>query len=250
MPPTTTTMPIAAPVSVSTIGTMIWASQVARSWAWRLSSTFSSNSWRLTASRPMPWTVRTPWMPSASAPFRVELVIRARRNAPLARGIQMIRTITRIGTTESVSRPSRQSSTSSTKVMPTSSTKSPIANTEVSRNSCKACTSPCRRDIRRPTSVLSMNDSETRCRCAYIARRRSISSRSAIRPTRVSWIRLATKLKLTMPKKTRAPRVSSSSLRAFGTSASSITLRTISGIEIWLAENTRTASTASTRRAR
>ena len=159
---------MAAPVSVSTIGTMIWASQVARSWACRLSSTFSSNSWRLTASRPMPWTVRTPWMPSASAPFRVELVIRARRNARLARGIQMIRTTTRIGTTDRVRRPSCQSSTSSTKAMPTSSTKSPIANTEVSRNSCKACTSPCRRDIRRPTSVLSMNDSETRCRCAYM----------------------------------------------------------------------------------
>ena len=93
----------------------------------------------------------------------------------------MIRTTTRIGTTESVSRPSCQSSTSSTTVMPTSSTRSPIANTEVSRNSCSACTSPCRRDIRRPTSVLSMNDSETRCRWAYIARRRSISSRSAIR---------------------------------------------------------------------
>ena len=51
----------------------------------------------------MPWTVRTPWMPSASAPLRVELVIRARRKAARARGIQMIRTTTRIGTTESVS---------------------------------------------------------------------------------------------------------------------------------------------------
>ncbi len=192
---------------------MIWASQVARSWACRLSSTFSSNSRRLTCSRPMPCTVRTPWMPSASAPFRVELVTRARRNASRARGIQKIRTITRIGTTDRVSRPSCQSSTTSTMVMPRISTKSPIANTEVSRNSCSAPTSPWRRDIRRPPSVLSMNDSETRCRCANIARRRSISRRSAMRPTSISWPKLARKLKLTIPRKTSAPRVSSHAFR-------------------------------------
>jgi hypothetical protein len=56
--------------------------------------------------------------------------------------------------------------------MPTSSTKSPIAKTDVSRNSCKAWTSPCRRHIKRPTSVLSMNGSETRWKLPYIARRR------------------------------------------------------------------------------
>ena len=116
------------------------------------------------------------------------------RKAWRARGIQMIRTTTRIGTTERVSRPSRQSSTSSTTVMPTSSTKSPIAKTEVSRNSCRAWTSPWRRDIRRPTSVLSMNESETRWRWAYIARRRLTSRRSAMRATRVSCTRLAMKL--------------------------------------------------------
>ena len=77
-------------------------------------------------------------MPSARAPFRVELVTRARRKARLARGSQTMRTATRTGTTESVSSPSRQSSTRRTIVIPTSSTKSPIAKTEVSRNSCKA----------------------------------------------------------------------------------------------------------------
>ena len=41
---------------------------------------------------------------------------------------------------------------------------SPTESTEVSRNSCIEFTSPCRRDISRPTSVLSMKDSETRCR--------------------------------------------------------------------------------------
>ncbi len=246
MPPTTTTMPMALPVSASTIGTMIWASRVPRSWASRLSATLSSKSCRLTASRPMPCTVRTPWMPSASAPFRVELVIRARRNARRARGSQTIRTATRTSTTESVRRPSRHSSTSSTTVMPIRRTKSPIANTEVSRNSWSACTSPCRRDIRRPTSVLSMNDSETFWRWAYIARRRLISRRSAMRATRVSWTRLAMKLRLTMARKTRAPSASSRWSPAPPTSALSITVRRIRGIEIWVAANARTASTART----
>ncbi len=225
---------------------MIWASQVPRSWASRLSATLSSNSWRLTASRPMPCTVRTPWMPSASAPFRVELVIRARRKAARARGSQTMRTATRIGTTESVSRPSRQSSTSSTTVMPTSRTRSPIANTEVSRNSWSACTSPCSRDIRRPTSVLSMNDSETRWRWAYIARRRLISNRSAMRATRVSWTRLARKLRLTIARKTSAPNASSRWSLAAPTKALSMTVRRISGIEIWVVAKASTASTART----
>ena len=41
------------------------------------------------------------------------------------------------------------------------STKSPIAKMEVSRNSCSALTSPWSRDMSRPTSVRSMNESET-----------------------------------------------------------------------------------------
>ena len=48
--------------------------------------------------------------------------------------------------------------------MPNSSTISPTDITDVSRNSCIELTSPCRRDISRPTSVLSMKLSETRCR--------------------------------------------------------------------------------------
>ena len=63
---------------------------------------------------------------------------------------------------------------------------SPTESTEVSRNSCIEFTSPCRRDISRPTSVLSMKDSETRCRWANIARRMSKSTFSAALPTTVS----------------------------------------------------------------
>ena len=66
----------------------------------------------------------------------------------------------------SVSSPSRKSSQSSTPTMPNSSTMSPTDITDVSRNSCIELTSPCRRDISRPTSVLSMKLSDTRCRCS------------------------------------------------------------------------------------
>ncbi len=107
-------------------------------------------------------------------------------NAARARGSQISRTKNRIGITDSVSRASCQSSSSITNTMPNSSAMSPTDSTEVSRNSCIELTSPCRRDISRPVSVLSMNDSETRCRCANIARRMSNSTSSAVLPTTVS----------------------------------------------------------------
>ena len=64
---------------------------------------------------------------------------------------------------------------------------SPTESTDVSKNSCIEPTSPCSRDIRRPTSVLSMNDNDRRWRCANIARRMSKSTLSAARPTTISW---------------------------------------------------------------
>ena len=68
---------------------------------------------------------------------------------------------------------------------------SPTESTEVSRNSCIEFTSPCSRDISRPVSVLSMKESETRCRWPNIARRMSKSTFSATLPTTVSCTRLA-----------------------------------------------------------
>ncbi len=132
-------------------------------------------------------TARTPLMPSASAPLATEFVSCAAMKASRARGSQISRTTNRTGSTESVSRPRRKSSNSITKTMPKSSAMSPTESTEVSRNSCIELTSPCSRDISRPTSVLSMNDSETRCRWANIARRMSKSTSSAALPTTVSW---------------------------------------------------------------
>ncbi len=41
-PPTTMTVAIEMPVSVSTIGTITWANLAARRWAWRLARAFSS----------------------------------------------------------------------------------------------------------------------------------------------------------------------------------------------------------------
>ena len=75
--------------------------------------------------------------------------------------------------------------------MPNSSTKSPSAVIEFSRNSCNEFTSPVRRDIMRPTSVLSMKLSATRCRWANMARRRSKMTRSPVSATSRSWVQLA-----------------------------------------------------------
>ena len=190
-PPTTITTAIAMPVRVSTMGIITWENFDARRCARRLSFALSSKSWKLTDSRPISWMVRTPCTFSASAPFTIELVSRARRKARLAWGSHTMRTASRTGTTERVSSPSSKSSASSTVTMPTRSTKSPIAKMEVSRNSCRALTSPWSRDISRPTSVLSMKESETFCRCPYIARRRSKSRLAEIRPTTISWMKLA-----------------------------------------------------------
>ena len=130
-------------------------------------------------------------MPSASAPLVTELVSCAAMNASLARGSQNSRTTNSTGMVDMVSRPRRKSSAKSTKTIPNSSAMSPTESTEVSRNSCMELTSPCSRDISRPTSVLSMNDSDTRCRCSNIARRMSNSTCSAALPTTVSCTQLA-----------------------------------------------------------
>ncbi len=139
----------------------------------------------------MPCTVRTAWIPSANAPLATELVSRARRNARRARGNQIIRTKKRTGTTDKVNNPSSKSSHSIIKTMPNSRSKSPKAVIEFSKNSCNAYTSPCRRDIMRPTSVLSINDNETYCRCANMARRKSKMTCSPVRPTNQSWVKFA-----------------------------------------------------------
>ena len=74
-----------------------------------------------------------------SGPARsVLLVSRARRKARRALGSQTMRTRNSKGTTESVMAPSRASRLSSTTMMPNSSTRSPIAKIEDSRNSCTA----------------------------------------------------------------------------------------------------------------
>ena len=65
--------------------------------------------------------------------------------------------------------------------MPISMTKSPTDPVVFSRNSCRAPTSPCNRLIRRPTWVLSMNESETSWKCENIARRTSKITRLARR---------------------------------------------------------------------
>ena len=189
-PPATITIAIAMPVSVSTIGIITLENFDARRCARRLSFALSSNSSKLTASRPISWMVRTPCTFSASAPLTIELVSRARMNALLARGSQTIRTPISTGTTERVSRPRRRSRNSRTVTMPMRRTKSPIAKMEVSRNSCSALTSPWSRDMSRPTSVLSMKERETCCKCRYIALRRSKSRLPEIRPTMNSWVKL------------------------------------------------------------
>ena len=134
-PPTTTIMPIAAPVNVSTIGIMAWANFAERRWLRKFSSAFSVYRSKFTASRPKPCTVRTAWIPSASAPFAEEFVSRAVRKAMRARGSQTRRTNNSTGTTDNVKRPSQKSSISIMTTMPTSSTRSPIAVMEFSRNS-------------------------------------------------------------------------------------------------------------------
>ena len=135
VPPTTTIMPMAMPVKVSTIGTMACANLAERRWLRRFSAAFSVNRSKFTTSRPRPWTVRTACIPSASAPFAEELVSRAVRKAMRARGSQTRRTKNSTGTTDKVSRPSQKSSASMMMTIPTSSTKSPIAVMEFSRNS-------------------------------------------------------------------------------------------------------------------
>ena len=185
-PPARMTMAIEMPVSVSTVGIITCPYFVALSWEFRLAVAFSSKREMLTRSRVSPWTARTPLMPSASAPLTRELSSLAPMNDFRARGSQTMRIRNSAGTEASVISPRRQSTAISTAAMPIRSTKSPIANTEDSRNSCRAATSPCRRDMSLPTSVLSINDNETRCRCVYIARRMSNNTRSAIRPTMIS----------------------------------------------------------------
>ncbi len=114
---------------------------------------------------------------------RVCQVHGAAMKALRAGGSQKMRTTNRIGITDSVSRPSRKSSDSRTKTMPNSSTMSPTDITEVSRNSCIELTSPWRRDISRPTSVLSIQPKETRCSRSIMARRMSNKTFSATLPT-------------------------------------------------------------------
>ena len=105
----------------------------------------------------------------------------------LAGGSQNSRTIKSVGIVARVRSPSRASRNSSTPTMPNSSTMSPTDITEVSRNSCIELTSPCSRDISRPTSVRSMKLSDTFCSRAIIARRMSNSTCSATSPTTDSW---------------------------------------------------------------
>ena len=55
-----------------------------------------------------------------------------------------------------------------TVTIPKISTRSPIANTDICKASCIAATSPCNLDINLPTSVLSINEIETSCKCINI----------------------------------------------------------------------------------
>ena len=190
------------------MGIMTWDNFAARRWERRLSAALTSKRWKLTRSRIISWTVRTPLMFSASAPLTMELVWRARMKAFFANGSQNMRTTNSAKTTDRVKSPNFALSDTSTVTIPSSKMMSPIAVTVVSRNSCNAPTSLWRRAMRRPTSVLSMNDMDKRCRCTYMARRKSNRMRSAVLPTMVSWIYMATRLRAITPRKARAMRSS------------------------------------------
>ena len=124
------------------VGTMICAVHAERFLARKLAKARRSKAWRFTASRRAACTVRTPLMFSASAALHTEEASRAARKVSLARGSHSARTTITTGSEVRVSSPSRQSITTSSTISPTSRNISPIACTEVSRNSCSEFTSP------------------------------------------------------------------------------------------------------------
>ncbi|MNL38467.1 hypothetical protein D3C87_1606810 [compost metagenome] len=181
-------------------------------------------------------------MPSAMAPAVNELVSWAAQKARLAGGSQKMRMMNRTGMVTRVSSPSQGSRLRSTATMPNSSTMSPTEITEVSRNSCMELTSPWRRLIKRPTSVLSMKLKDTRWSWANMARRMSNSTCSATCPTWVSCTQEAPKLNSTAMAKapTAQSRLAGSPP---GTRALSMALPMISGMASWVPVNTSTAMT-------
>ena len=232
------------------MGMITCAIITARDCATRLSCALSWYSSRLTSSRPASCTVRTPLIASAMAPLAMDEASRARRKVRRACGSHTMRTMISVGTTARAISPSIQSMATSTVMMPISSSMSPTANTEDSRNSCSAYTSPCRRDISRPVSVRSMKDSDTRCRWRYMARRRSNSTRAPARATTPSCSTLATKFTRMMPTKTATAARSSVRAESPAPATCSNVLLTISGIASCVAVNTSTAASPNSSRRR
>ena len=108
---------------------------------------------------------------SFSEALTTEIVARALMNVLLANGCHRAIAMASSGRTASASSPSRTSSSSITTMIPPRLRKSPMVMTMVPRNSCSWYTSPCTRDMMRPTSVLSKKRIDCFCMCANMSRR-------------------------------------------------------------------------------
>src|SRR3546814_15116722 len=86
-PPATTTIAIAEPVSVSTIGIITLVYFEAVRWVIRLARAFASNSRKFTSSRASSWIARMPWTFSASAALTALLASRAAMNALVRKSV-------------------------------------------------------------------------------------------------------------------------------------------------------------------
>ena len=146
---------IASAVRMSTAGSRLDDSLPAHRFARRCSVFFSSNCFRLLGCLFSACTTRTPVMFSFSAPFTMDIAVRIRRNAFTANGCHIAIVSASIGSTAIVIRPSFRFRMSSITTIPPRLSRSAAVMiiTVISSWSCH--TSPCTRDIIRPTSVLS-----------------------------------------------------------------------------------------------
>ena len=159
----------------STIGSTPAESRPAPRKALRLLRFFTSNWRRFSSWRFIAWTTRTPVMFSFSDALTTEIVARAWMNVFLAKGCHTAIAMASSGRTASASSPSCRSSSSITATIPPRLRKSPTVMTMVPRNSWSWYTSPCTRDMMRPTSVLSKKRMDCFCICE------NMSCRSASR---------------------------------------------------------------------
>ena len=153
--PKNTASTIASAVRMSTAGSRLAESLPAHRLAFRCSVFLPSNICRLRGWRLSACTTRTPVMFSLSAPFTMDIAVRTRRNAFTAKGCHMPIVKPSMGSTVSVISPSFRFITSSATMMPARLSRSAVVIMTTAISSWSCHTSPCTRDIMRPTSVLS-----------------------------------------------------------------------------------------------